>query len=222
MKKAGEPNKHKLQSAETRRALLEAAEKIFARDGFERAQLEEIAHECGRTRGAVYAQYATKEHLFFALQELRVERARRDVGELIAAIGKKDAQARRAAFRKYYAEATGPELSILDLELRLYALRHPESLATWRERYAGLYDPARFKEAFGVKQVPGRSRVKSRVLALNVVKSGMELAMKFQPDELTRKEMHLLLFEIFDGLFPEEGSVTTPARKAEKGRRRTA
>ncbi len=222
MKKAGELNKHKLQSAETRRALLEAAEKIFARDGFERAQLEEIAHECGRTRGAVYAQYATKEHLFFALQELRVERARRDVGELIAAIGKKDAQARRAAFRKYYAEATGPELSILDLELRLYALRHPESLATWRERYAGLYDPARFKEAFGVKQVPGRSRVKSRVLALNVVKSGMELAMKFQPDELTRKEMHLLLFEIFDGLFPEEGSVTTPARKAEKGRRRTA
>ncbi len=222
MKKAGELNKHKLQSAETRRALLEAAEKIFARDGFERAQLEEIAHECGRTRGAVYAQYATKEHLFFALQELRVERARRDVGELIAAIGKKDAQARRAAFRKYYAEATGPELSILDLELRLYALRHPESLATWRERYAGLYDPARFKEAFGVKQLPGRSRVKSRVLALNVVKSGMELAMKFQPDELTRKEMHLLLFEIFDGLFPEEGSVTTPARKAEKGRRRTA
>lgn len=216
MKKAKKLNKHQLQSAETRHALLEAAEKIFARDGFERAQLEEIAHECGRTRGAVYAQYATKEHLFFALQELRVERARRDVGELIAAIEKKDAHARRAAFRRYYAEATGPELSILDLELKLYALRHPESLAAWRERYATLYDPARFKEAFGAKQVPGRSKVKSRVLALNVVKSGLELAMKFQPEELTKKEMRRLLFEIFDGLFPEEVLRTARAPKPEK------
>ncbi len=49
--------------------MIRAAEKIFARDGFEAAKLEEIAAEAGYTRGAFYANFDSKEDLFFALLE---------------------------------------------------------------------------------------------------------------------------------------------------------
>src|SRR5580698_9183438 len=51
----------------TRRKLLVAAERIFARDGFEAARLEDIAGLAGYTRGAFYANFQSKEDIFFAL-----------------------------------------------------------------------------------------------------------------------------------------------------------
>src|ERR1700691_3600106 len=53
----------------TRARLIRSAEKIFARDGFDAAKLEEIAAEAGYTRGAFYANFSSKEDLFFALLE---------------------------------------------------------------------------------------------------------------------------------------------------------
>src|ERR1700735_713335 len=53
----------------TRRRLLAAAEKIFARVGFEAARLEDIASLAGYTRGAFYANFDDKEDIFFALLE---------------------------------------------------------------------------------------------------------------------------------------------------------
>jgi hypothetical protein len=48
--------KHQVKTEATLRGLLDAAETIFVRDGYERAQIETIAAEAGRTKGAVYAQ----------------------------------------------------------------------------------------------------------------------------------------------------------------------
>ena len=53
----------------TRARLIQSAEKVFARDGFEAAKLEEIAADAGYTRGAVYANFDSKEDLFLALLE---------------------------------------------------------------------------------------------------------------------------------------------------------
>src|ERR1700724_1337730 len=53
----------------TRRKLLAAAEKIFARDGFEAARLEDIEAGAGYPRGAFYANFCGKEEIFFALLE---------------------------------------------------------------------------------------------------------------------------------------------------------
>src|SRR3981189_3371420 len=53
----------------TRQKLLAAAERIFARDGFEDARLVEVAAGAGVTRGAFYANYGGREEIFFALPE---------------------------------------------------------------------------------------------------------------------------------------------------------
>src|ERR1700728_2568407 len=64
-----EQTKHQRRTEATRRALLEAALRIFARDGFEASRIEDIAGATGHTRGAFYAHFNCKEDLFFALFE---------------------------------------------------------------------------------------------------------------------------------------------------------
>ena len=57
------------RTAATRRKLLTAAKRIFAQNGFEAARLEDIAGGAGYTRGAFYANFESKEDIFFALLE---------------------------------------------------------------------------------------------------------------------------------------------------------
>jgi AcrR family transcriptional regulator len=62
----------------TRNAVLAAARKVFARDGFHGATLERVAEEAGFTKGAVYSAFDSKADLFMAVYEARVaERALR-------------------------------------------------------------------------------------------------------------------------------------------------
>jgi AcrR family transcriptional regulator len=49
--------------------ILSAAENIFARFGFRRASMSQIAEEAGLTRQALYHHYASKEELFRAVVE---------------------------------------------------------------------------------------------------------------------------------------------------------
>ncbi len=49
--------------------MLDAAKRIFAQQGFEAARLEDIAAGAGYTRGAFYANFKSKEDIFFALFE---------------------------------------------------------------------------------------------------------------------------------------------------------
>ncbi|MDQ3789200.1 MAG: TetR/AcrR family transcriptional regulator, partial [Actinomycetota bacterium] len=51
----------------TRARLLDAAEEVFAEHGFGRTTLEQIAERAGYTRGAVYANFTSKDDLFLAV-----------------------------------------------------------------------------------------------------------------------------------------------------------
>src|SRR5580698_10826505 len=86
MKSRSATSRHRERSEATRARLIRAAEKIFARDGFEAAKLEEIAAEAGYTRRAFYANFESKEELFIALigheTERRMAAAQRVVSNL--------------------------------------------------------------------------------------------------------------------------------------------
>src|ERR1700730_5330771 len=58
----------------TRRNLLEAAAVVFAREGFHGASLDEVAATAGFTKGAVYSNFKSKDDLFLALLDDRIER----------------------------------------------------------------------------------------------------------------------------------------------------
>jgi AcrR family transcriptional regulator len=117
----------------TRRRLLEAAEKTFARDGFEAARLEDIAQRAGYTRGAFYAHFRSKEDIFFVLLEDWVGERIREVNALLA---QQESPAERLrALREHYAQAARDRrLLLLALEFKLFAIRHPEAHARLRAR----------------------------------------------------------------------------------------
>jgi AcrR family transcriptional regulator len=59
---------------DTREAVLEAAAQVVARRGLRDASIDEIAASAGCSKGAVYWHFKSKDDLFFALLEDRVDR----------------------------------------------------------------------------------------------------------------------------------------------------
>lgn len=66
---AGIVRRTKQESERTRRQLLTAARRVFARHGVTRTTLEHIAREAGVTRGAIYWHFANKRELFRAMRD---------------------------------------------------------------------------------------------------------------------------------------------------------
>jgi AcrR family transcriptional regulator len=69
------------RQAQTRGALLDAAERVFVERGFQGASVEAIAEEAGYTRGAFYSNFETKEELFAELLQERVYAVYRRLAE---------------------------------------------------------------------------------------------------------------------------------------------
>lgn len=126
-------SRQRARTEATRKKLLAAAEKTFARDGFEAVRLEDIASMAGYTRGAFYANFKSKEDIFFALLEQWVARRIAEITELLA---REDTPAKRLrALREHYVQlAKDRRLVLLSLEFKLFAIRHPEAHARLRTR----------------------------------------------------------------------------------------
>ena len=63
------------RSTESAKRVLAAARERFAVDGFDLVTIDAIAADCGRTKGAVYHHFASKEALFeavFGLEQRRI------------------------------------------------------------------------------------------------------------------------------------------------------
>lgn len=129
-------SRQQLRTETTRRKLLGAAERIFARSGFEAARLEDIAALAGYTRGAFYANFDGKEDIFFALLEDWVGRR---IATVEAVLERDLSPAERLRdLREYYAQlATDRRFVLLSFEFRLFAIRHPRAharLRAWQRR----------------------------------------------------------------------------------------
>ena len=109
----------------TRERLLAAAAKVFARRGYHRATVDEIASEAGFTIGALYSNFAGKEELFLALADRQVEERVAEVAAMgDAAEGdepNKDAADRLRAFLE-----RDPEWPLLFYEFWSLSVRNPE------------------------------------------------------------------------------------------------
>src|SRR5436190_20002703 len=57
-----------------RERILDAAEKIFARDGFFAAKVADVAREAGVADGTIYLYFKSKDDLLISLFESRMER----------------------------------------------------------------------------------------------------------------------------------------------------
>lgn len=58
---------------QTRDRLLDAAARVFSRQGYHAVSVEEVAAEAGFSKGAVYSNFGSKEELFLALIDRRFD-----------------------------------------------------------------------------------------------------------------------------------------------------
>lgn len=196
--------RQQLRTQETQKRLLDAAEQVFLRNGYEAAQLDEIAARAERSKGAVYTHFKSKEDLFLALFE---DRTRMAVERLVTALRSCEGRNQSiVAFRDFFVGlAADRSWPILTLEFKLFALRHPESKERLRKSFEIATLP---KDQVNEEQVFGRLTREQRrendlsLAALGPIVSGLILESHFEPEILSEKGLHRLLGRIFDALFP--------------------
>jgi AcrR family transcriptional regulator len=74
------------QQERTRKRLISAARKVFARRGYHAAKLDEVASEASLSTGAVYSNFTGKEELFLAIAELEVGDRLREIRAVADAV----------------------------------------------------------------------------------------------------------------------------------------
>jgi AcrR family transcriptional regulator len=109
----------------TRRRIVAAAAKVFARRGYHRATVEEIASEAGFTIGALYSNFAGKEELFLAIADLQVNERIAEVGAIAdAAEGGEPGKDAAEKLRSFLER--DPEWPLLFYEFWSLSVRNPE------------------------------------------------------------------------------------------------
>jgi len=199
--RAALPSRQQARTEATRRKLVLAAERIFARDGFEAARLEDIAALAGYTRGAFYANFDSKEDIFFALLERWVGQR---ISEVKALIARQESPAKLlSALREHYVQKIKDRrFSLLSLEFKLFALRHPEAHARLRARQrrlrASTADLLR-----RITRVTGRSLPVSCLTAavgFGALSSSLSLEHSVDPSMIPEQDTSDLLGVFFDAM----------------------
>lgn len=197
---AGIANKHQQRTEATRRKLLKSARRVFARDGFEAARIEDIAKDAGHTRGAFYANFESKEDLFFALLE---QQAREHIDKMQSMLeGCSTAEQRLNVMRGYYVGLlSDKQWSMLMLEFKLFALRHgqlrPKLLKTHR-RIRALLDTAKIRQLTGCDMAEVLKTEEPIRRALEATLHALVLEHAYDPAAISEEQLIAFLRQIFD------------------------
>ena len=185
----------------TRARFIQSAEKIFARDGFEAAKLEEIAADAGYTRGAFYANFDSKEDLFFALLEReitnRIANLEREMAEF------RDPEAKLKAMREFFlAKTLDRRWCLLAIEFKLFAVRHPEVKRRLAAMHRRFVEP-RVGMLEQVMQALGRELpVSTSAVGVSLASVGNALMLEhmLDPALMPQGDAVKVLSNLFDGL----------------------
>jgi len=201
------------RKARTRADLIVAADRLFTSNGFHATSLETVADEAGYTKGAVYSNFASKEDLFFAVYQRRVEQVLTDVVPGLREAGPERALDWLATVTIQRRDSDDGWLAVF-FEFWAHVLRHPEL----RDRFAAIH--ASFLEPLtdAVRQLaddrglvlPGDVTATQVALAWNAMEVGLGLERLTQPQAvdvvLARRMGRLLLDAAFGATQPSAGS----------------
>jgi AcrR family transcriptional regulator len=169
---------------QTRAELIAVAARRFSADGYHATSLDAVADEAGFTKGAVYSNFASKEDLFFAVYERRVEEGTAHVRAVLAR-----APTARKGVPALVAESAARRdhddgwLAVF-LEFWTHVLRHPEHRARFATLHARASEP--YAEAVERHAAEGGFALpmSARELATGFIAAGtgMNLERLTQPD----------------------------------------
>lgn len=203
-------NKHELKTRETRELLLRAAETIFVRDGYEGAELGEIASLAGRTKGAIYAQFKSKEDIFLALIEDNMARHRARMANLIK--NSTSVEGNIAVMRQYFLDmAEEGSFPLLMLEFKLYCIRNPQSQKRLQQLFAGRLSSDQEQRISALLGPAGKGKDDvGRVIALQALEpmiGALVLQAKFESAAFRDNTVQRVAGRMFDALLDPEAVI---------------
>lgn len=194
--------------AQTRERLIEAAHRLFAKEGIEATAIDKIAEEAGYSRGAFYSNFETKEELLKALMDRELDRVEAEMRALGS--GDKTPEQMVEALREYaLAKSTDSKECMFYLELEMYGVRHPEVrplIADFVHRdtqNAGRLLDALFA-GFGVHDHPSSELIVSSFIAMA---QGLTMRQVVDPEvlsqEMIRKSLSLYFDSVITNCIPQ-------------------
>lgn len=164
---------------QTRRRLLTAAARLFARRGYQATSVDDIAEAAGFSKGAVYYNFESKDELFEALVGEMIDELTTSLESALAGahtIEEKLAVAQRILTERERIEKGQPHL---ELEILMQAMREPklrrkvtEAYGRMRAAIASLI-AEQFAEA-GVKPPLDESGLATAIVAAGIGHGVME------------------------------------------------
>jgi AcrR family transcriptional regulator len=199
------------RQARTREELVEAADRLFTANGFHATSLDAIADAAGYTKGAVYSNFASKEDLFFAVYERRVERR---VAEMEATLaGHETAYAGLQDLITGLRRTRDQGWLAVFFEFWAHVLRHPELRARFAEHHRRGLDPIaaahlRIAEERGEELPDDPVKLAAAGMAMQ---TGLQLERLTQPDLVDEGLAVRMLGLVMDGGGPDGLSDEAPS-----------
>ena len=183
------------RQAQTRRELIDTAERLFTRHGFHATGVADVATEAGYTTGAVYSNFASKEDLFLAVYERKAEAARLHAERAFKELGPPEALERLSVDTAARRGRDDGWLAVF-LEFWAHVVRTPEL----RERFAEIHARAMQPVADAVDELTGRRVGTAITAAMNVMQMGLALERLTRPGvvepELAARVVRLVLADL--------------------------
>jgi AcrR family transcriptional regulator len=212
------------QQQRTRSSLMEAASKVFACKGMQRASVDEVAEEAGYTKGAFYANFKSKEELFLAMLDERFADRLKAAEEAFATEAESPPeQARHAAEDFTRAVRSDPEAERLFIEFANYALQNEDfrqelltRFATLRKRMGEIFEHR--AETYGIEPPVSTDRMVRMVIAMA---DGWAIWRLLEPEAIDN-ELFESMVEIFTvGIGVMGGALDPSLSSAPDGRTRS-
>lgn len=167
-----------------------AARNIFATNGFENARIEEIAAKAGKTRGAFYDNFDSKEDVFFAIFEEDLMRSQEKYYPLLSQA--LTLEKRIEVLSRHLMDVLrDKQKSLLYLEFKMYAIRHPRK----RKRLAELHTAMCIRwcttdmETLFPKLAEASLSNRQQFLQVSAALDGLALNLLFVPDRFDQKQL---------------------------------
>ena len=187
----------------TREELIAAAEGLFVVRGFHATSVDEIALEAGYTKGAIYSNFESKEDLFFAVYERRVDRVVADYERIIREVGPLAGSERMVSEAAQRRGRDDGWLAVF-FEFWAHVVRRPELRERFAKIHARVLEPLigateRMVEERGIELPVDASQYTVAVYAMTI---GLSLERLTQPDvvdAMLAPRMTRFAFEVFEG-----------------------
>jgi AcrR family transcriptional regulator len=192
----------KESQALTRSKLIEAAGRVSASRGLERATVDEVAGAAGYTKGAFYANFKSKEELFLAMLDERFGRRLDEIDRVLDSGASVEDQARQAGRDFSEFLATDPEWSRLFFEFAVQAMRDEE----FRQELVTRHRTVRSRIAEGFRAhtdtLGGEPPIPAEHVAMMTyaMGDGFALARILEPEDIPDDMFGTMLAVFFTGL----------------------